>query len=243
MSAKNEPIPRRKLSDHIQDRLLAIIQSGELRPGDIIPSERELMETYSVGRPAIREAMQNLQRMGLVDIRHGERPRIAEPSFDNIFGQLGQTMRHLLTHSSMSLDHLKESRLIFEIQMVRIAAQRRTDADVERLRGILAKQEAADADSPEFLRQDGNFHHAITGISGNPIFGGLSKAFFEWLTYFHFDLVRKPGLEKLTIDEHKKILAAIENGDADLAEIVLSDHLNRADELYHQDNPNQRNNS
>lgn len=240
MSAKNDPIPRRKLSDHIQDRLLAIIQSGELRPGDIIPSERELMETYSVGRPAIREAMQNLQRMGLVDIRHGERPRIAEPSFDNIFGQLGQTMRHLLTHSSTSLDHLKEARLIFEMQMVRIAAERRTDDDVKRLRDILTKQKAAHADSPEFLRLDGLFHHAIAGISGNPIFEGLSKAFFEWLTHFHLDLVRNPGFEKLTIEEHNKILTAIEDGNADLAAQGLSDHLNRADALYHQDNPHQR---
>ncbi len=228
------------MSDHVQDRLLAIIQSGELGPGDIIPSERELMETYSVGRPAIREAMQNLQRMGLIDIRHGERPRIAEPSFDNIFGQLGQTMRHLLTHSSTSLEHLKEARLVFECQMIRVAAARRTDADVEQLQEILAKQEAAPADSPEFLRYDGDFHQAIAGISGNPIFEGLSKAMFEWLAHFHFDLVRKPGYENVTIDEHKKILGAIRDGDAERAAQNMSDHLNRADALYHQGNPQQR---
>lgn len=237
MSPMKDPIPRRKLSDHIQERLLAIVQSGELGPGDIIPSERELMETFSVGRPAIREAMQNLQRMGLIEIRHGERPRIAEPSFDKIMGQLGETMRHLLTHSSTSMEHLKEARLIFEVQMVRIASERRTTDDIERLKEILENQKAAQNDSLEFLRQDGLFHCEIARISGNPIFEGLSKSFFQWLTHFHIDMVRSPGFEKLTLVEHQKILSAIVAGEPDRAGTELSDHLNRADKLYHQDNP------
>ena len=58
------------------------VATALLVPGDKLPSERELMATYQVGRPAIREAMQNLQRSGLVRIRHGERPRVAEPSMD-----------------------------------------------------------------------------------------------------------------------------------------------------------------
>lgn len=237
MNEKNGPIPRRKLSDHIQDRLLAIVQSGELNPGDVIPSERELMETFSVGRPAIREAMQNLQRMGLIEIRHGERPRIAEPSFENITGQLGEAMRHLLTHSRTSMDHLKEARLVFEIQMVVIAADKRTEDDIRQLEKILADQTAAQNDSPEFLRQDGIFHKEIARISGNPIFEGLSKSLFDWLAHFHFDMVRSPGLEKLTLDEHRKILNAIKNGNSKLAAEELSAHLNRANALYRQDHP------
>ncbi len=237
MTRTSQPIPRKKLSDHIQDRLLAIVQGGELSPGDTIPSERELMETFSVGRPAIREAMQNLQRMGLIEIRHGERPRIAEPSFNKVMGQLGETMRHLLTHSTASMEHLKQARLIFEVEMVRIAAERRTVQDVDRLKDILDKQAKASNNSPEFLRQDGNFHCEIAKISGNPIFEGLSKSFFDWLAHFHFDLVRSPGLEKLTLEEHQNILRAIETGNPARAAKELSDHLNRADKLYHQDNP------
>ena len=66
------PIQRRKLSDSVQDRVLSMIKSGDLAPGSPLPSERELMSSFAVGRPAIREALQNLQRMGLVEIRHGE---------------------------------------------------------------------------------------------------------------------------------------------------------------------------
>jgi len=66
---KPEPIQRRKLSHQIEERLLAQIQAGDVMPGDSLPSERELMALYGVGRPAIREAMQNLERMGLIEIR------------------------------------------------------------------------------------------------------------------------------------------------------------------------------
>src|SRR5687767_2162620 len=73
MGQQTEQIVRRKLSDEVFARLKAMITSGELQPGDEMPSERELMERFGVGRPAIREAMQALAGMGLVVISHGER--------------------------------------------------------------------------------------------------------------------------------------------------------------------------
>ena len=84
------------------------------------------MALYQVGRPAVREAMQNLQRMGLVHIRHGERARVAMPSLTRAVAELGDTINQVLLHSEGSLDHLKEARLLFEIEMARIAARRRT---------------------------------------------------------------------------------------------------------------------
>ena len=230
------PIPRTKLSDQVQTRLLAIIQSQGLRPGDTLPSERELMETYGVGRPAIREAMQNLQRMGLVDIRHGERPRVATPSFARMVDEMSETMRHLLVHSPATLEHLKEARATFEMEMARIAARRRTDEDVADLKHILAEQERARHVSADFLTADGRFHQRIAAISGNPIFASLSQSLFQWLAQFHFDLVRSPGLEQLTLAEHQQIIDAIEKGDPEEAAKMTGDHLNRANSLYHQEN-------
>lgn len=239
MSAKN-PISRVKLSDQVQRRLLSIIETEGLEPGDVLPSERELMERYAVGRPAIREAMQNLQRMGLVEIKHGERPRVAEPSFDRMVGQMSESMRHILVHSSTSLSHLKEARATFEMEMARIAANKRTPEDVAALKAILKTQESVRLISSSFLECDGRFHHRIAEISGNPIFSSLSQALFNWLAEFHFDLVRRPGLEQLTLSEHWQILEAIERGDADDAARFMGEHLNRANSLYHQDNYSQR---
>ncbi len=236
MTTEKDPIQRMKLSDQVQSRLLSMIQSERLRPGDLLPSERELMESYSVGRPAIREAMQNLQRMGLVEIKHGERPRVAQPSFSRMVDSLGETMRHLLAHSSTTLGHLKEARATFEMEMTRIASLRRTPEDVADLREILARQEGVRLVSSAFLEWDGRFHHRIASISGNPIFSSLSLALFNWLAQFHFDLVRRPGLERLTLSEHRQIVDAIERSDPDEAARMMGDHLNRANSLYQQDN-------
>ncbi|HVX83170.1 MAG TPA: GntR family transcriptional regulator, partial [Devosiaceae bacterium] len=74
------PIVRRKLSQSVFDRLIERINSGEFPRGGLLPSERQLMEEFKVGRPAIREALQDLQRMGLVVITHGEGARLVEPT-------------------------------------------------------------------------------------------------------------------------------------------------------------------
>ena len=121
---EGEPIRRRKLSHEILDRLLARITRGELAAGEHLPSERDLMVQYQVGRPAVREAMQALERMGLIAITHGERARIVAPSARTIIEQIGHTARHLLATSPTSLEQLKEARLFFEVGVVRTAAER-----------------------------------------------------------------------------------------------------------------------
>lgn len=234
MTTDTLPIRRRKLSDEVEERILATIQEGALKPGEILPSERELMARYGVGRPAIREAMQKLQRMGLVDIRHGERPRVAEPSMDVMVEQMAQSMRHLLTHSKTSMEHLKEARTTFETQMAVIAAGKRTQADMDQLEKAIAKQRQLRGDPRRFLECDGEFHRIIASISGNPIFESLSHALFTWLSHFHVDMVRIRGAEQVTLDEHRAILNAIKARDSELAGAQMADHLNRANSLYQQ---------
>lgn len=227
-----EAIPRPKLSDQIQERLIEMIRAGGLAPGDILPSERELMARYRVGRPAIREAMQRLQHVGLVEIRHGERPRVARPSIASLVDQVGMSIRHLLDHSDASLDHLKEARTELEARMAGIAAARRADDDIRRLREIVDDQAAARADTERFLDLDAAFHRDIAAISGNPIFEVLTRGVFDWMRAFHVDFVRKPGLEDLTIAEHRVILEAIAAGDGPAAATAMKAHLERANALY-----------
>lgn len=247
---------RRKRAAHVEERLLSTIRSGNLAPGDVLPSERELMRSYSVGRVAIREAMQSLQRKGLVEIRHGGRPRVASPTFETVIGDLNETMRHLLQHSDTSFEHCKNARVVFEAEMARIAAERRSSEDVELLRALVAEQDAAKTEIEEwrarvvdgkaglrteydaFIRIDREFHRAIAGITRNPIIETLCAALFEWLTNFHIDTVRKPGLERLTIAEHSLIVDAIEAREPEQARHLMQQHVLRANGLYyHQHRP------
>ncbi|MFO1050368.1 MAG: GntR family transcriptional regulator, partial [Geminicoccaceae bacterium] len=124
----SEPIRRRKLSHEVLDRLLTRITRGELAAGDHLPSERDLMTLYGVGRPAVREALQALERMGFLTITHGERARIVAPTARTMIDQVALSARHLLSTSPTSLEHLKDARVFFETGMVRLAAERATEA-------------------------------------------------------------------------------------------------------------------
>jgi len=232
MLTPGPPIQKRKLSEDVRERLLSMIESGETRPGDVLPSERELMEQMAVGRPAIREAMQALERTGLIEIRHGERARVAEPSVGRMVDQVSQSMKHLLVHSPATLEHLKETRLAFELEMVRVAARRVSESDIRRLNTTLRDQATAVGDLVRFRVLDGQFHRDIATISGNPIWAALSDALFHWLNDFHVDLVSVPGAEQLTLAEHRNVIDAIEKRSPDQAEAMMADHLNRANDLY-----------
>jgi DNA-binding FadR family transcriptional regulator len=234
MSLDTDPIRRRKLSDEVRERLLAQINEGDLRPGDPLPSERELMALYGVGRPAIREAMQQLASLGLIVVRHGDRPRLAAPRLDLLAEQLALTMRHVLTHDDNILRQLKEARIVVETGTARIAAEMRSEADLEALRDILARQLLARTEPAEFMRRDGEFHAAIAGISGNVVLSAVVRAVFDWMARFHSHAVRTSGLERLTLEEHEAIFAAIAARDPERAARAMRDHLTRANALYQQ---------
>ncbi|MRX52070.1 transcriptional regulator NanR [Paracoccus sp. S-4012] len=225
-------IRRRKLSDEIRERLLEAVNSGRFRPGDPFPSERELMEQYGVGRPAIREALQALQAMGLIEVRHGERPRVAAPRLDHLHGQMIETMRHVMTHDPKVLTELKEARVLMEVALVRIAAELRSDAQLTGLRAIVDQQRAAQANADAFRELDSAFHRAIAAISGNGLLTSLCGAVFDWMAMFHRDMVHAPGLERLTVAEHEAIIEAIASGDSGRAAHAMTDHLQRANSLY-----------
>jgi DNA-binding FadR family transcriptional regulator len=222
-----------KLSQQIELHLLDCVRSGKHPVGGPMPSERQLMEVFDVGRPAVREALQALERKGLITIAHGERARVVDPTADVVIGQISDIGRHLLENSPQMLEHLKQARLFFEIGMVRIAAQQATSTDIQRLRAALADQErAAIEDLDRFLEKDMIFHRVIASIAGNPIYTALIQAIFEWLSRFHVEHVRLRGAEKLTLSEHRKILQRIAQGDEEGAVTAMIKHLTRANKLY-----------
>ncbi len=234
MSLDAGPIRRRKLSDDVRERLVERINDGDLRPGDPLPSERELMAILGVGRPAIREAMQQLVSLGIIQVRHGERPRVAPPRLDLLAEQLGLAMRHVLTHDDTILEQLKEARIVVETGTARLAATVRTEAHPEALRDALARQLLARHDPGEFMRRDGDFHTALAGVTGNVVLSSAVRAVFNWMARFHPRAVHISGLERLTLDEHEAIYAAVAAGDGDAAAEAMRAHLARANARYRQ---------
>jgi len=229
---KSTPIRRRKLSDEVLERLVDLIQSGELRAGDQMPSERELMETFNVGRPAVREALQSLASMGMITIQHGERARVTAVTAESMINQIDRSARYLLSTFPKNVDHLKEARLFFEVGMVRMAAERAGPEDVARLEEALAAMESNLGKGRAFIEADMRFHRTVADIPGNPIYAAVSQAMLQWLSEFHADMVSFPGAEDVTLKEHREILARVKANDPDGAAKIMTDHLTRASSLY-----------
>lgn len=227
-----EHIAKRKLSEEVFDRLKQFIVEGRQEPGSRMPSERALMARFGVGRPVIREAMQQLAAMGLVEISHGERARVLELTPQSLLKQVDQSAQIMLSLSSDSLEHLKSARIFFERGMVREAAVRATDADLDSLRRTLDEQRKAVGDAERFISADMRFHTQIAAISGNPIFTAVSEAMLGWLKVYHSELLRWAGNERYTLAEHEEIIAQLAAADPDAAEAALVKHLERSRAHY-----------
>jgi DNA-binding FadR family transcriptional regulator len=209
-----------------------MITSGELQPGDEMPSERVLMERFGVGRPAIREAMQSLANKGLVNISHGERARVLKLTARSIFQQVDLTAKIMLSQSSDSLEHLKSARIFFERGMAREAAQRASATDISDLREIIERQRDCLGHAEEFINADMGFHTRIAQISGNPIYVAVSEAMLAWLKEYHTEMLIWTGKEKFTLAEHEEIVNRLEANDIDGSETAILKHLERSSALY-----------
>ena len=143
------------------------------------------MDQYGVGRPAVREALQELARSGIVEIHHGERARVVMPTANLLINQVAGGAHHLLQTQPDMLEHLKEVRVFLEAGLARIAAERATPADIVRLQARLEDQRASMVDLDQFLDCDMAFHREIAKISGNPIFPAIVEAMFKWASAFY----------------------------------------------------------
>jgi GntR family transcriptional repressor for pyruvate dehydrogenase complex len=224
-------VRRRRLYEEIAGRLEAMIHEGQYLPGDQLPSERELMKQFGVGRPAVREALFALQKMGLVAIISGERARVTQPTPKVVFESLAGSARHLLAAPD-GVRHFQEARVFFETGLARYAAAHATEADLAELKRALDANRLALDNLYAFERTDVAFHYVLAVIPRNPIFTAIHEAIAAWLTEQRTITLRTPGQKFVACRAHEKIYDAIAARDPDRAERVMREHLDQVTETY-----------
>jgi GntR family transcriptional regulator, sialic acid-inducible nan operon repressor len=218
------PIRRRKISEEAVLRLEAMIRDGTFPEGALLPSERELMKMFEVGRASIREALYRLGRMGLVQVRTGERPLVTRPTPENLLAELSGVARHFLAGSN-GPEHFQEARALFEMGVARLAATRAGAEDIERLKRALDSNSAARGDVARFERTDVAFHYVLARITQNPIFVAVHDVLVEWLTSQRTISLRAPGAEEVAFESHRRIFEAVAAHDAAAAAAAMDEHL------------------
>jgi DNA-binding FadR family transcriptional regulator len=225
------PIQRRKLSDEIVERLTAAIRDGTYPAGSFLPSERDLMHLFGVGRPSIREALYALQRIGLVRLTSGERPRVTEPSPKQVLRELDSTVRHWLEHQD-AVGHFEQVRLFLETGLVRHACAHASDEQIAHLESALRQNEAAIGDETAFALTDVAFHRVIAEIPANPIFTAMHDAAVEWIIGQRPPLADAETHNRQSYAGHLAVFQAIRDRDGERAADAMSRHLEQAYSRY-----------
>lgn len=230
---RHAPIERARLYEQISSHIEGLIVSGRLQPGDTLPSERELTQLFSVGRTAIREALFELQRKGVVATQNGARPVVARPTPEVIFATLsGSVGLYLSTEGGMH--DFQYARRILEGGVVRQAAQKAQAADLAVLEQALLRNETASSDPQAFIRTDVDFHLAIAKVTGSEMIVTLYRALDTWLSEQRSESVGPKGSMSAALRCHRQIYEAIRKGDADGAEREMNRHLTQVEDFYWQ---------
>lgn len=233
-SLGRRPLARKKLSEMVEEELEQMIRRREFAEGEQLPSERELMTFFNVGRPSVREALAALKRKGLVQINNGERARVSRPSADTIISELSGMAKDFLAHPG-GIAHFEQLRLFFESSLVRYAAENASDEQVERLAKALEINSQSLDDNTLFIRSDVDFHRVLAEIPGNPIFMAIHVALLDWL------IAARPKVadrelhhhNNVSYQEHIAIVDAIRRRDPEDADRALQTHLNSVSATWH----------
>ena len=218
------PAKRQPLSQVILDQIADLIIRRAWKPGHLIPSEKELALQFGVGRSTIREVLQSLVVLGVIEIRPGEGSFVREASTELLSG----AFRWSLLLSDTNVDDLIEARSLIEVECAARAAKAPADDAVHELEDLHAQLIRHQTDHQNFTDWDNRFHLQIAAMAGNVLFSNISKTIQTigrtWypITYTMNDT--KP----LTVDEHERILIAIRNRDCEGAREAMRVHLTAA---------------
>jgi GntR family transcriptional repressor for pyruvate dehydrogenase complex len=229
--ARSTTIRRRRLYEDVASGLEAMIRDGALSPGDALPSERELTQQFGVGRTAVREALFHLQKLGLIELRSGERAKVTRPTPEVMMEGLAGAARHMLSAPD-GVRKFQEARTFFEVGLARHAAKHATAADLRALAAALEANKQSIGDLAKFERTDVAFHYVLAVIPQNPIYIALHSAIAEWLVEQRHVTLAYPGQNQLAYRSHKAIHDAIAAKDPDRAERVIKAHLNQISNAY-----------
>ncbi|MFN8665842.1 MAG: FadR/GntR family transcriptional regulator [Gemmatimonadaceae bacterium] len=222
MSVPFDPIrPKERLFQEIVEHVQAQILSGELKPGDRIPAERELATHFGVSRAAVREAIKSLAEKGLVEVHVGRGTFVAALTTDHVV----ESMSLLLRDARNTPEHLQEAREIIEVPIARLAAEHRTAENIERLKALMKTMEAQAHLTRAFIDADGEFHYELARSTGNPVLEIVSRTLLTMLRSERVFMVGFRDEIGGALKSHGEILAAVERQDAAAAESAMAEHL------------------
>ncbi|MCM3652473.1 FadR/GntR family transcriptional regulator [Metabacillus litoralis] len=229
------PVSNKKLYLQIYNQILSEIQSGSFEIGDKLPAERELCEQFGVSRAPIRQALSALELNGIIYSRQGEGVYVKSTQI------APGNSQSAIFFNSISPEDIVEVRMNIEPLIVKFAAQRATDEDIEDLRSTIKKMEQETKAGVYVPETDEQLHNGIAKASHNDLFINIMTAISnamkqqEMWKFIRDRTVTRPDYRDVNFKEHQLLIKAIEDRNEKEAVKIMTNHMQNLYDRYWKD--------
>jgi GntR family transcriptional repressor for pyruvate dehydrogenase complex len=220
---------RKTLTSQVIDYILNLIKSGQVGPGDRLPTETELTARLGVSRTCVREAMKSLESLGLVHIKQRVGATVLEPSPANLLN----AEQFSMTIQNQQTDSLLEFRKIMEVGLASLAAEKADEADLAAMKLALENYRRELAENRVDCHTDMSFHAALAAASKNPIAVTVWQMISARLSDVLTRAAVLPHVCEETLHDHLLIYRAVRSRNPRRARQAMRAHLENADRVWH----------
>lgn len=222
-------IEKKNYSDQVFDYLFDEIKAGRMKPGDKLPTERELSQTLGVSRPSLREALRAMTQLGLVTTRHGGGTYIN--NYDEMY--LMSILRYITVISDDLLMDLIQVRKTLEAEATRLAAENATEEDLDNIQHFAQERQELcsryndnlEAVRTELNALDYDFHKAIAEASKNKVIAAFIISIHSTFTEHQNRVSAIAPIADQVNKKHMEIVDALRKRDARKAKSLMYEHL------------------
>jgi GntR family transcriptional repressor for pyruvate dehydrogenase complex len=221
-----EVVRRQKVYEAVAEQIERLILK-KLKPGDKLPSERELAELLQVSRSSIRDAIRSMELMGLVEPRQGAGTIVCERPADSAVNPFADALKRRQELVSELLDFRK----MLEPPLAARAATHASPDEILEMEEILQRQEAKLALGESAMEEDAEFHYNVALASGNSVVLKVLDLLMDLLRDTRQRSLQVPGRQQKSLAGHRRILAAIKRRDGEAAKSAMRRHIEDVEEI------------
>jgi GntR family transcriptional regulator, transcriptional repressor for pyruvate dehydrogenase complex len=218
---------RSTIVEDIAEELRAMILTGQIQPGQFLEPQKALADRLGVGLSTVRESIQLLAAVGLVESHPGKGTWVRQDALDKVFNPTAVKTRL----GNLNARQVYEARLVIEVGLTRFAAQRATEEDIQRIWQTIHAMETAAGDEDVFVQSDLEFHLAVARAGHNDLLEQFYHLVRELLSEVITEMVMLPRVKGESILLQRTIAEAIEAHDVPSAQEAAQAHMHYIEEL------------
>ncbi len=214
-------LERRSISEQVANRILSMIKSGNLKPGDRLPTEQQMTIAFGISRPPLREALKALTLMGVLSSRQGGRYTITDLSPSRLVAPFNS----VLAVADYDVHEQFETRVVVDLELVRLCCARASAEQRQRIHKLAVDGRDFELDPVAFRLLDIEYHQAINVGANNALLAALAQVLYDLGLDVRRTASEVPGVIDKSVRQHVEIADAILRGDAPAAVAAYRTHL------------------